>query len=165
MKTYLHSLPVITIRPGDRVVFAFPNAGYPDEQKENQRLRLVEGEVYTLSMVDAHSFHTDVGLEEFPGHAFNSVFFALEEEKVKEGPPEFRQWFDINNIDHRRTYLRIRKGESWPEGFLPAGIQMGPCWYFWAAEQYIVWLEQELKLTTHGHNLYMKLTSKIHDET
>lgn len=65
-------------KPGTRVVFAYPEAGYnPDIERAAKHLTL--GETYTVEITDVHSWHTDVFLEEFPGIPFNHVMFVRED--------------------------------------------------------------------------------------
>lgn len=42
--------------------------------------KLVVGEKYTVDWIDVHSWHTMIGLREFPGSEFNSVLFEEIEE-------------------------------------------------------------------------------------
>ncbi len=60
---------------GDKVVFKYPNNGYPFDQ-ETARKHLKLNAVYTVDRTSIHSCHTDVFLKEVEGVAFNSVLFA-----------------------------------------------------------------------------------------
>lgn len=65
----------IHAKPGDRVVFAFPNNGYPaDGRRAAEHLTL--GRAYTVERCNIHDFSTSVWLREVPGVSFNSVMFA-----------------------------------------------------------------------------------------
>jgi hypothetical protein len=53
--------------------------GTSDEQvrwgsNDDPRGRLHVGEVYTVSMVEVHTYHTKIDLEGWPGKRFNSCF-------------------------------------------------------------------------------------------
>lgn len=43
--------------------------------------KLTPGEIYTVTDVDIHSWHTEIYLAEIPGVAFNSVLF----EEIEQG--------------------------------------------------------------------------------
>jgi len=59
---------------GSRVIFAYPNAGYPkDRELAAQHLKV--GEIYIVSRTDVHRSITYVYLSGFPGLIFNSVNF------------------------------------------------------------------------------------------
>ena len=59
---------------GTKVIFAYPDSGYPHHQKTAAE-HLELGRVYTVERIDVGGFHTDVFLAEVPGVAFNSVLF------------------------------------------------------------------------------------------
>ena len=56
---------VICIRNNDSECFGFKGTGH----------LLTVGQIYTLTDVEAHSWHIRVTLAEFPGVQFNSVLF------------------------------------------------------------------------------------------
>lgn len=60
--------------PGQQVVFAFPNNGYPYQQEEAKKL-LTVGQKYTVRCTDVSQSSTAVYLEGFD-RPFNSVLFA-----------------------------------------------------------------------------------------
>ena len=60
---------------GQRVVFAYPESGYPHHQ-ETAAKHLTEGATYTIEHTEVGGWHTDFFLWEVPGVAFNSVHFA-----------------------------------------------------------------------------------------
>ena len=62
-------------KPGTKVRFAYPDAGYPHHQAD-ARKHLEEGYGYTVERTEVESCHTDVYLQEIPSVAFNSVMFA-----------------------------------------------------------------------------------------
>ena len=61
-------------RPGTKVIFDNPTAGYKHDQ-EYCRKHLIVGRVYTIHYTEVHSSSTDVYLVGFPG-SFNSVMFG-----------------------------------------------------------------------------------------
>lgn len=69
--------PTMDIRsePGTKVVFAYPNNGYPADG-ESAAEHLTEGAEYTVKICAIHDWKTRVELEEVPGVQFNSVMFA-----------------------------------------------------------------------------------------
>jgi hypothetical protein len=73
----IHLKPVMNIRAkkGTKVVFAYPDAGYPFDQ-EFAKKHLVAGETYTVEKTVIRSCETDVFLKEFPDMSFNSVLFT-----------------------------------------------------------------------------------------
>ena len=61
--------------------------------------------------------------------------------------PAFRQWFDIDNAEHRAAYIYLREHGVWPAHFHPSDhCGMEPLWTITAAEQYIGWLEYQLEI-------------------
>lgn len=62
-------------KPGTKVVFAYPDNGYPSEKETVKKLGLKLGEVYTVKMTIVSQSSTSVYLEEFPCISFNSVHF------------------------------------------------------------------------------------------
>jgi hypothetical protein len=66
---------------GDKVIFVFPNNGW-DHDKKHALEYLKEGETYTVSYIEIHSWHTDVYLREVPNVPFNSVHFANIKEEL-----------------------------------------------------------------------------------
>lgn len=79
-KMYITSLddtqdfPEWEMQPGMKVVYSNVDSGKVTDFREG----LVPGDVYTLKEVRVSRFHTEVELEEIPGH-FNSVFFSLKD--------------------------------------------------------------------------------------
>lgn len=63
----------IYAKKGDKVIYLSEN-GY-DSDKEYADTILKKGETYTVGKTVVHSWMTDVYLEEFPDHIFNSVMF------------------------------------------------------------------------------------------
>jgi hypothetical protein len=61
-------------KPGTKVVFSFPENGWPHDKESNAK-HLVFGKTYTVAKTDPGSCHTDVFLVEVPGIRFNSVNF------------------------------------------------------------------------------------------
>jgi hypothetical protein len=61
--------------PGTKVVFAFPQNGYPAEKAITAQFLSV-GSVYTIARTDVHDSSTTVYLVEFPGMPFNNCSFA-----------------------------------------------------------------------------------------
>jgi len=68
------SMDPMRAKPGDRVRFANPSAGYGHDQERARSAGLVVGKVYTLSKVRVHDWNTEVWLEG-QRDAFNSVQF------------------------------------------------------------------------------------------
>lgn len=68
------SMDIFDVKPGARVVFANPDAGYPsDILLADDRLEL--GRVYTVERTAVDGFETRVWLREVPNASFNSVSF------------------------------------------------------------------------------------------
>ena len=46
----------------------------------------------------------------------------------------FSEWFDPYNIEHIKAYKHLQDKGLWPEGFVPAEIEMDNRWQFkiWA---------------------------------
>jgi hypothetical protein len=65
----------IRVPRGTRVVFAFPDNGYPYERKRAAYYLRV-GQTYTVARTVVHDWRTDVHLVEVPDVAFNSVLFT-----------------------------------------------------------------------------------------
>jgi hypothetical protein len=65
----------IHAKPGAKVVFSNPKAGYPSDQKLAKE-HLEVGKTYTVSVTDVDQSRTNVYLKEFPEIAFNSVLFS-----------------------------------------------------------------------------------------
>lgn len=65
----------IYAKPGTKIKFSRPTAGYEHHQETAARY-LTVGNVYTVHETDVGGWHTDVYLTEFPGIAFNSVMFS-----------------------------------------------------------------------------------------
>lgn len=55
--------------------FAFPDNGYPAEQKQAARY-LTPGATYLISSMDVGRSHTEIRLHDFPDVSFNQVMFA-----------------------------------------------------------------------------------------
>ena len=64
----------IYARPGDKVRYANPTAGYPFDQERCRQL-LTLGETYTVAFTEVEQCSTSVGLKELAGERFNSVMF------------------------------------------------------------------------------------------
>lgn len=77
--------------PKTKVKFLNKN-GYERDPVYAQKVGLVEGEWYTLKSVDVHSWSSNVVLDEFPNHDFNSVMF--ESAPYEE---EYTYWMDRFN--------------------------------------------------------------------
>jgi hypothetical protein len=58
----------------DKVKVDNLSGGYPHHQ-EVAKKHLSIGNIYTIEETEVDNWHTDVYLKEFPGIAFNSVFF------------------------------------------------------------------------------------------
>jgi len=70
---------------GDKVIFAYPSAGYEGDRETAQKY-LTVGKTYTIERTSVDRNHTSVYLEGFPGVAFNSVIFNDEpESRTKRG--------------------------------------------------------------------------------
>jgi hypothetical protein len=64
----------IHAKPGTKIKFAFPNAGYePDQELARKHLKV--GKIYTVAYTSVHRNYTNVYLKEVPGVKFNSVLF------------------------------------------------------------------------------------------
>jgi hypothetical protein len=61
-------------RPGTKVRYANPNAGYPGETRKAKE-HLDPEKVYTVHHTDVYDAHTDVWLDEVPNKHFNSCLF------------------------------------------------------------------------------------------
>jgi hypothetical protein len=72
----MRTMPVVIPR-GTKVVFAFPENGYPADRERLKRLELQPGAEYTVDSTEVHSWSTSLRLREFPGEVFNTVNFAL----------------------------------------------------------------------------------------
>lgn len=66
----------ITTTPGTKVVFAYPENGWPFDRNKVKEKGLSVGREYTVGHIEVFSSASDVYLEEFPGVPFNSVHFA-----------------------------------------------------------------------------------------
>jgi hypothetical protein len=64
----------INAEEGDKVVFAFPDAGMDNGAYAAKHLEL--GKTYTVKYVDIGGWQSDVYLKEIPDKSFNSVHFA-----------------------------------------------------------------------------------------
>ena len=64
----------ILTSPGKKVVFVYPDDGYPCDQ-ETAAQHLVVGKSYTVASTVVHDWVTEVFLTEVPGVSFNSVMF------------------------------------------------------------------------------------------
>lgn len=42
----------------------------------------------------------------------------------------FTDWFDPNNLEHIRAYKHLSTVGTWPEGFIPDYVVLGPTWIF-----------------------------------
>lgn len=62
------------VKPGDKVRFTRPHAGYQSDQRLTAA-KFTVGSKYTVERMLTHSFYTDVFLKEVPGVKFNSVQF------------------------------------------------------------------------------------------
>lgn len=56
----------------------------------------------------------------------------------------FRQWFTIDNEQHRNAFIHLRKYGTWPHGFITKNMYMDSCWYILCLEEYVGWLEKQL---------------------
>jgi hypothetical protein len=70
----LRDMMDICAKPGSKVVFANPDAGYLDDQKRAKK-HLTEGAIYTVENVVVDRYSSVVFLTEIPGVAFNTVLF------------------------------------------------------------------------------------------
>ena len=69
---------------GHKVKCSILKGGYKHHE-ETANIYLSIGNTYTVENIDVEDWHTDVYLQEFPGIAFNSIFFEDESIQVKEG--------------------------------------------------------------------------------
>ncbi len=42
---------------------------------------------------------------------------------------DFDEFFDAHNPEHRAAYRHLEKTGSWPDGFIPDELEMGPTWH------------------------------------
>ena len=64
-------------QPGDKVICAFPHAGYPYDQEKLLKHRIAVGDVVTVEKTEIHGWSTDLYLKEYPGVRFNTVNFGV----------------------------------------------------------------------------------------
>ncbi len=69
-------LSVEGCRVGDKIRFTNPDAGWNYDIATSKKAGLIVGQVYVVSKIEVHSWHTKVWLENFDG-PFNSVQFRL----------------------------------------------------------------------------------------
>ncbi len=69
-------LSVEESRVGDKIRFTNPDAGWSHDVVTSKKAGLIVGQVYVVSKIEVHSWHTKVWLENFDG-PFNSVQFRL----------------------------------------------------------------------------------------
>ena len=84
----MKTLNINTAKVGDKVIFAYPNNGYPMEQ-ERALQHLVVGKEYTIKFVDINDWSSVVCLDEIPRPLFNSVLFGVEEDETSDGDCQF----------------------------------------------------------------------------
>ncbi len=63
--------------PGSKVIFAYPENGWPDDKWNNGRCGLILGRTYTVDHMEVHRSNSYVYLREFPGISFNPVNFEM----------------------------------------------------------------------------------------
>jgi hypothetical protein len=63
---------------GDRIRFTNPDAGWYHDIATSKEAGLIVGQVYVISKIEVHSWHTKVWLENFGG-PFNSVQFRVDD--------------------------------------------------------------------------------------
>jgi len=66
----------VKTRPGDQVQYSFPNNGDSIDKEKVKKAGLVVDQLYTVSSVQVHGFHTDVLLNGHGSTIFNSVMFS-----------------------------------------------------------------------------------------
>lgn len=67
---------VLKLVAGDKVRFVNPTFGYQSDVDFAKHSDLVVGQIYVLSNIDLHNWHTDLHLEGMSG-CFNSVQFEV----------------------------------------------------------------------------------------
>ena len=72
----MQNLDIDTIKEGDTIFLAFPDAGYPADQVSAKEC-LEEGKKYEISGVDIQNWNTTIWLKGFD-QSFNSVLFGTE---------------------------------------------------------------------------------------
>lgn len=75
--SFIDQNPIMDInsKPGTKVVFLYPNNGYPQDKKYVKQ-HLEEGQTYTVKHVRSSQSISYVELEEVPGKTFNTVHFS-----------------------------------------------------------------------------------------
>jgi hypothetical protein len=69
-------------------------------------------------------------------------------------------WFDAGNVEHLKAYRYLEKTGCWPEGFLPADIDMPHNWQFiLLAAMAAKWLEH--KLDVFNESLFEQVCEKL----
>ena len=68
---------VLRSRPGDKLVFFQPNAGYDCERKIAQET-LVKGQTYIIARIRVGGWESDIWLAEHPNRKYNSCHFITE---------------------------------------------------------------------------------------
>lgn len=66
------------LKKGDRVKFTLTGEPTSWGVSKYNAEHLTRGECYTVERVEAHSWHTKIFLQEFPGIEFNSVWFEVD---------------------------------------------------------------------------------------
>lgn len=69
---------VIECKPGDRIVYANPDNGYPSDRKYAAE-HLVINQIYTVCMLDVGSYSSSVYIGEPVDKWFNTVMFEVAE--------------------------------------------------------------------------------------
>lgn len=87
---------------GSKVVFAYPNNGYPCDVEDAKRAGLEAGSTYTVLRTSVASSSSTVVLEEFPNNRFNTVLFADADQPITD--TDRLDWLERNlmHLSHAR---------------------------------------------------------------
>lgn len=152
---------VFELKPGDTVVFSYPQNGYDHDVLE-AREHLEPGKSYMLERVRIGGWEARLYLKEVPGVSFNSVQFSTGEEDVQKAfrealeeirltADEFRAWLtggegmsagkfedDVREassrtVEFREDVERIRLLLN-AEGFTASGLHIATAYGAWSED-------------------------------
>lgn len=103
-------------QPGDKVVFAYPENGYPGEAAAAS-LALVPGRAYTIDRIQVGQSYTSVWLVEKPGAAFNSVHFANAKKDVRQSVAEGERHSDDVAVDRFAAAMKAKLAKKREQGY------------------------------------------------
>ncbi len=66
----------LTTQPGAKVIFSYPDNGWPSDIEQVKTYKLKVGKEYTVVKLEVGSYSSHVWLAEFPFRAFNTVQFT-----------------------------------------------------------------------------------------